>query len=56
MTDLETSYTARVDEFLESHGPFLPVLFVDFALDMRSAIADLEAALEAALEDVKVPV
>jgi len=41
-----TSKTAIVDEFLEKHGAALPGHVVDFALDIRSAIAELEAELD----------
>jgi len=41
-----TSKTAIVDEFLEKHGAGLPGHMVDFALDVRSAIAELEAELD----------
>ena len=42
----ETTKTAIVDEFLEKHGAGLPGHIVDFALDARSAIAELEEMLE----------
>lgn len=45
MSDQETR-TAVVDEFLERHGTVLPIHVVDFALDVRSVIAELEAQLE----------
>ena len=47
-TDLieETSKTVLVDEFLEKHGAGLPGHVVDFALDVRSVISELEALLE----------
>ncbi len=35
--------TQLVDEFLTKHGAGLPTHIVDFALDMRAAIAELEA-------------
>ena len=41
-----TSKTEIVDEFLEKHGACLPGHIVDFALDIRSAIAELEAELD----------
>lgn len=44
MTD-QTSKTAIVDLFLEKHGSVLPGHVVDFALDVRSAIAELEEQL-----------
>ena len=34
-----------VDVFLEKHGPALPGHVVDFALDVRSIIAELEEEL-----------
>ncbi len=46
MTELTTTHTAQVDEFLEVHGPFLPSHVIDFALDMRSIIVELEAIIE----------
>lgn len=42
----ETTKTAIVDEFLEKHGAALPGHVVDFALDIRSAIAELEEMLD----------
>jgi hypothetical protein len=45
-TDAKTQ-TEIVDEFLERHGAALPVHVVDFALDVRTAIAELEAELAA---------
>ncbi len=48
MTDMtetvETSKTRTqlVDEFLTKHGAGLPTHIVDFALDLRAAIAELE--------------
>ncbi len=47
MTDLTTTHTTVVDEFLESHGAFLPTHVIDFALDVRSVIVELQAAIEA---------
>lgn len=41
----ETSRTKTIDEFLAQHGLCLPTHVVDFALDMRSAIVELEALL-----------
>lgn len=42
---VETSKTRTllVDEFLTKHGAGLPTHIVDFALDLRAAIAELEA-------------
>lgn len=40
------SKTEIVDQFLEKHGAMLPGQVVDFALDVRSVIAELEAQLE----------
>ena len=42
----ETSKTVLVDEFLDKHGVALPGHVVDFALDLRSVIAELEELLE----------
>lgn len=39
------SRTKTIDEFLAQHWLCLPTHVVDFALDMRSAIAELEALL-----------
>lgn len=44
MTD--QSRTDIVDNFLEKHGAVLPVHVIDFALDVRSVIAELEEQLE----------
>ncbi len=44
-----TELTTRadvVDLFLEKHGAALPGHIVDFALDVRSIIAELEAELD----------
>lgn len=41
-SDTKTDY---VDEWLSSHLPYLPENIVDFALDVRRMIAELEAAL-----------
>ena len=38
--------TNVVDEFLEKHGVALPGHILDFALDVRSVIAELEELLE----------
>lgn len=38
--------TEIVDLFLEKHGAVLPVHVIDFALDIRSVIAELEQQLE----------
>ena len=40
-----TSKTDIVDEFLEKHGTILPGHMIDFALDVRSAIQELEEIL-----------
>lgn len=40
-----TSKVATVDEFLEKYGAGLPGHVVDFALDVRSIIAELEQVL-----------
>ena len=40
-----TSKTDIVDEFLEKHGAILPGHMIDFALDVRSAIQELEEIL-----------
>lgn len=39
------SKTEIVDEFLEKHGAILPGHMIDFALDVRSAIQELEELL-----------
>jgi hypothetical protein len=46
VTDEITSQTEIIDEFLEKHGPALPGHVIDFALDVRTVIADLEAELD----------
>ena len=46
MTDEITSQTELIDEFLDKHGPALPGHVLDFALDVRTVIADLEAELD----------
>ncbi len=38
--------TNVVDEFLEKHGVALPGHILDFALDVRSVIAELEELIE----------
>jgi|APDOM4702015118_1054815.scaffolds.fasta_scaffold09435_4 hypothetical protein len=38
--------TVLVDEFLSKHGAGLPNHIVDFALDMRALVAELEALLD----------
>ncbi len=45
---VETSktQTAIVDEFLSKYSVALPTHIVDFALDVRAVIVELEAALE----------
>ncbi|MDX1449017.1 MAG: hypothetical protein R3246_08110 [Acidimicrobiia bacterium] len=42
----EETKTEIVDLFLEKHGAVLPGHVIDFALDVRSVIAELEAQLE----------
>lgn len=42
-----TSKTEIVDDYLERFGTALPGHVIDFALDLRSVIAELEAALAA---------
>ena len=42
----KTSKTEVVDGFLEKHGAGLPGHVVDFALDLRSIISELEALLD----------
>ena len=44
MADQE-SKTVIVDLFLEKHGAVLPTHVIDFALDVRSVIAELEEQL-----------
>jgi hypothetical protein len=47
MTEITTEMTSKtevVDEFLEKFGTGLPGHIIDFALDVRSIIAELEAA------------
>jgi len=41
----EETKTAIVDVFLEKHGGVLPGHVIDFALDVRSVIAELEEQL-----------
>lgn len=45
--------TSVVDEFLEKHGVALPGHILDFALDVRSVIAELEQLLDS--EDADEP-
>lgn len=56
MTDLTTTHTTVVDDFLEVHGAFLPTHVIDFALDVRTVIVELEAAIEALETREIVPV
>jgi hypothetical protein len=42
-----TSKTEIVDEFLAKHGAVMPGHVVDFALDLRTAIQELEEMLAA---------
>ncbi len=42
-----TTKTDIVDEFLEKYGAVLPGHVIDFALDVRSIIAELEQELSA---------
>lgn len=51
MNRIETP-TALVDEFLKKHGHTLPGHVIDFALDARKVIADLEEELEREPEPV----
>ncbi|MGF1666260.1 MAG: hypothetical protein ACFCVC_08315 [Acidimicrobiia bacterium] len=49
MTEVSTDMTTKteiIDEFLEKHGAGLPAHIVDFALDMRTIIAELEDMLD----------
>lgn len=49
MTEVSTDMTTKtemIDEFLEKHGAGLPGHVVDFALDVRSIIAELEEMLD----------
>ena len=48
----DTTKTDIVDEFLAKHGAVLPVHILDFALDVRSALVELEDQL--ALEPAAV--
>lgn len=48
------SATALVDEFLGKHSAGLPEHIIDFALDVRSIIGELEAELARADEPVGV--
>lgn len=41
----EQTKTEIVDVFLEKHGAVLPGHMIDFALDVRSVIAELEDKL-----------
>ena len=45
MNEATTSRTELVDAFLEMHGAFLPGHVVDFALDIRTLIAEMEELL-----------
>jgi hypothetical protein len=40
------SRTVVVDDFLSKHGAGLPNHIVDFALDVRALVAELEAMLD----------
>lgn len=42
----EQTKTEIVDLFLEKHGAVLPGHVIDFALDVRSIIAELEEQLQ----------
>jgi len=44
------SKTSLIDEFLERHGVGLPGHVIDFALDVRVLVAELEDELEALRE------
>lgn len=46
MTTETTTHNELIDEFLEKHGAGLPGHVIDFALDLRSIISELEAELE----------
>ena len=49
MTEASTDMTTKteiIDAFLEKHGAGLPGHVVDFALDMRTIIAELEEMLD----------
>lgn len=48
------SATSLVDEFLGKHSAGLPEHIIDFALDVRSVIGELEAELARADEPVGV--
>lgn len=41
-----TNYLAMVDEFLGRHGACLPAHVLDFALDVRTVIAELTESLD----------
>ena len=38
--------TVVVDEFLETHGAVLPAHIIDFALDVRTILAQMEETIE----------
>jgi hypothetical protein len=46
LIETTTSKTDLVDEFLDKHGVSLPGHIVDFALDARAVIAELELMIE----------
>lgn len=46
MSETRESHTEVVDEFLARYGGMLPTHVLDFALDVRSIIAQLEEELE----------
>lgn len=44
-TETTPTATTLVDEFLGKHGAGLPGHIIDFALDLRTIIGDLEAEI-----------
>lgn len=46
--------TDLIDDFLEKHGVTLPTHVIDFALDARSMIVELEELLEGQRQPVAV--
>jgi len=53
-TETTPSATNLIDEFLGKHGAGLPGHIIDFALDVRTVIGELEAELARAGEPVGV--
>lgn len=45
MTD-NSKRTVIVDEFLEAHGAVLPTHIIDFALDVRTVLVEMEEMLD----------